>query len=189
MAVTPQEIKDTYPLPLWNYKVEIGSDTVAFSEVSGLDIAYETTTYKESPTTSGTPGPRVMHMPAQGTPANITMRKGVGRERSVAALYSWISTIQINPVEKKDVFIRLCDDNGDAVISWKVTNASPLSSQGLISPSIPPPTRKVGPLLRALSFRLGLSGFFSDSVSSRTASESPTISSSIVPETISWASS
>ncbi len=125
MAVTSQEIKDTYPLPLWNYKVEIGSDTVAFSEVSGLDIAYETTTYKESPITSGTPGPRVMHMPAQGTPANITMRKGVVRERSVAALYRWISTIKINQVEKKDVFIRLCDDNGDAVISWKVTNAFP----------------------------------------------------------------
>ncbi len=125
MAVTPEEIKDTYPLPLWNYKVEIGSDTVAFSEVSGLDIAYETTTYKESPITSGTPGPRVMHMPAQGTPANITMRKGVVRQRSVAALYSWISTIHINQVEKKDVFVRLCDENGDAVISWKVTNAFP----------------------------------------------------------------
>ncbi len=125
MAVTQQDIKDTYPLPLWNYKVEIGSDTVAFSEVSGLDIAYETTTYKESPTTSGTPGPRVMHMPAQGTPVNITLRKGVVRERSVAALYNWISTIQINQVEKKDVFVRLCDENGDAVISWKVTNAFP----------------------------------------------------------------
>lgn len=125
MAVTPQEIKDTYPLPLWNYKVEIGSDTVSFSEVSGLDIAFDTTTYKESPTTSGIPGPRVMHMPAQGTPVNITMRKGVVRERSLAALYRWISTIKINQVEKKDVFIRLCDDNGDAVISWKVTNAFP----------------------------------------------------------------
>ncbi len=125
MAVTPEEIRDTYPLPVWNYKVEIGSDTVAFSEVSGLDIAYETTTYKESPTTSGTPGPRVMHMPAQGTPANITMRKGLVRVRSVAALYSWISATHINQVEKKDVFVRLCDENGDAVISWKVTNAFP----------------------------------------------------------------
>lgn len=125
MAVSSEEIKDTYPLPVWNYKVEIGSDTVAFSEVSGLDISFETTTYKESPITSGTPGPRVMHMPAQGTSASVTLKKGVVRTRSVAAFYSWIATTRINQIEKKDIFIRLCDENGDAVISWKVTNAFP----------------------------------------------------------------
>jgi phage tail-like protein len=125
MAVAVQEIKDTYPLPVWNYKVEIESDTVAFSEVSGLDITYETTTYKESPITSGTPGPRVLLMPAQGTPANVTLKKGVVRRASVGALYSWIATTRINQIEKKNIFIRLCDENGDAVISWKVINAFP----------------------------------------------------------------
>lgn len=125
MAVSVQEIKDTYPLPVWNYKVEIGSDAVAFSEVSGLDISFETTTYKESPITSGTPGPRVMHMPSQGTPANVTLKKGVVRSASVGSLYNWVATTRINQIEKKDIFIRLCDENGDAVISWKVVNAFP----------------------------------------------------------------
>ncbi len=125
MALSKDEIKTAYPLPVYNYRVEIGGAAVGFSEVSGLSISYETTTYKESPVESGAPGPRVMHMPAQGTPATVTLNKGVVRDTSIATFFSWINAIQINQVEKQDVYIRLCDENGDAVISWKVTNAFP----------------------------------------------------------------
>jgi hypothetical protein len=52
-VLTTDQIKTDYPLPVYNYRVEIGGDAVAFSEVSGLSIAYEVTTYKESPTASG----------------------------------------------------------------------------------------------------------------------------------------
>jgi len=126
MALGKDEIKTAYPLPVYNYKVEIGPDAVAFSEVSGLSIGYETTTYKESPIESGTPGPRVMRMPAQGTDTTVTLKKGLVRGRSVAALYNWISEVRINQVTKKDVFVRLCDEEGNAVISWKVLNAFPI---------------------------------------------------------------
>jgi phage tail-like protein len=66
-----------------------------------------------------------MHMPAQGTATNITLKKGLVRGRSVPTLYSWINSIQFNQVEKQDIFVRLCDEQGAAVISWKVTNAFP----------------------------------------------------------------
>ena len=125
MALSKDDIKAAYPLPVCNYRVEIGGDTIAFSEVSGLEIGYETTTYKESPTAGGAPGPRVMHMPAQATPANITLTKGIVRGKSVPVLFAWINSIQINLVEKKDIFVRLCDESGAAVISWKVINAFP----------------------------------------------------------------
>ena len=125
MALSKDDIKQAYPLPVYNYRVEIGDQAVAFSEVSGLSISHETTTYKESPTESGSPGPRVMHMPGQGTPANITLNKGIVRGESVQTLYGWINSIQINQVDKRDIIIRLCDEAGDAVISWKVINAFP----------------------------------------------------------------
>ncbi len=125
MALTKEEIKAAYPLPVYNYRVEIGSDTVAFSEVSGLSIKYDTVTYKESPTESGVPGPRVMHMPAQGTPATITLKKGLVRGVSITTFFGWINAIQINQVEKKDIYIRLCDEQGAPVISWRVINAFP----------------------------------------------------------------
>lgn len=125
MAVSSDEIRTAYPLPVYNYKVEIGGESIAFSEVSGLDIGYETTTYKESPVGGGAPGPRVMNMPAQATATNVTLKKGVVRGTSVPALYEWINTIQTNQVEKKDIVVSLCDESGGPVISWKVINAFP----------------------------------------------------------------
>lgn len=124
MAVSVQEIRQTYPLPVYNYRVEIGPDAVAFSEVSGLSIGHEVTTYKESPTGGG-PGPRIIHMPSQPTSPKITLKKGIVRGQSVATLYQWIASIQLNLVEKRDIFIRLCDETGAPVISWRVINAFP----------------------------------------------------------------
>lgn len=125
MALAKEDIKTAYPLPVYNYRVEIGNDTVAFSEVSGLSISYETTTYKESPVESGSPGPRVMHMPAQVTPANVTLKKGVVPGVTIKTFFQWINSTQTNQIDKKDIFIRLCDEKGDTVISWKVINAFP----------------------------------------------------------------
>ena len=125
MALTKDNIRTDYPLPVYNYRVEIGSEAVAFSEVSGLTISYESTVYKESPTASGAPGPRSMQMPAQRTPPTITLKKGIVRNTSIKVLYDWIKTVQINQIEKKDIFVRLCDEKGEAVISWKISNAFP----------------------------------------------------------------
>jgi phage tail-like protein len=105
MALTKAQIKTTYPLPSYNYKVEIGGVAVGFSEVTGLTVHHDTTTYKESPVASGSPGPKTMHMPAQTPPVNVTLKKGVVRGVSVPALYSWISSTQINQIDKRDLYI------------------------------------------------------------------------------------
>ena len=126
MALSKAEIKAAYPLPVYNYKVEIGGAAVAFSEVSGLSIQHQTSTYSESPTAPGSPGPRVMYMPAQTSAVNVTLKKGIVRGVSVPALYDWINATQINQTDKRDVYIRLCDEKGDPVISWKLLNAFPV---------------------------------------------------------------
>ncbi len=125
MPLTANEIRTAYPLPLYNYRVEINGESVAFSEVSGLSISHEVITYKESPTASGAPGPRMLLVPGQREPAKITLKKGLVRSTSMKHLYGWIRTIAINQVEKKDIFIRLLDEKGEPVISWKVINAFP----------------------------------------------------------------
>jgi phage tail-like protein len=125
MAVTTQDIKKNYPLPVYNFRVEIGPDAVAFSEVSGLSIQYEAITFKESPVASGVSGPRVVHMPSQMNATNVTLKKGVARASSVINLYNWIKGVTLNQVEKKDVFVRLCDEARKPVISWKIINAFP----------------------------------------------------------------
>jgi phage tail-like protein len=125
MALSKQEIKSTYPLPVYNFRVEIGPDAIAFTEVTGLSVAYETYTFKQSPVESGVAGPRVMIMPAQAQPVKLTLKKGVVRGASVPALYAWIGSKQLNLIDKNDIFIRLCDEAGKPVVSWKVINAFP----------------------------------------------------------------
>ena len=124
MPTSTEAIRNEYPLPVYNYRVEIGSEAIAFSEVSGLTIGYEVGTYKESPT-SKQAGPRTLHFPGQRSDVNITLKKGLVKSISIKTLYGWIQTVQTNQVEKRVVFIRLCDEKGDAVISWKVMNAFP----------------------------------------------------------------
>lgn len=126
MAVSTEEIKNTYPLPVYNYRVELAGESISFSEVSGLSIGFETTTFKETQTESGLAGPKVMHMPAQGNTVNITLKKGVLRDgTNVRVFYDWINSVQLNMIEKKDIYVRLCDETGSAVISWHVINAFP----------------------------------------------------------------
>lgn len=130
MATTKDEIRKSYPLPVYNYKVEIDGQTIGFSEVSGLNIQHETTKYAESPGAGGPPGPVWMYMPAQENPPTITLKKGIVPKVSVATLFAWIDSIQTNRVDKKDIIVRLCDEEGSAVVSWKVINAFPTKLEG-----------------------------------------------------------
>lgn len=125
MAINVDTIRAEYPLPVSSYRVDINGVGVGFSEVTGLSISYETSVYKESPPAAGSMGPRVFQVPGQRNQPTITLKKGFVRKNSVGALYSWIRSIQLNQVEKKDVFIRLCDENGAAIVTWKVANAFP----------------------------------------------------------------
>jgi phage tail-like protein len=125
MALSKEEMKRTYPLPAYNYRVEIGATAVGFSKASGLDVSFETATYKESPTEPGKAGPLVMQMPAQRNPAKLTLEKGICASEGAVSLYGWINQTQMNLAEKRDVFVRLLDETGKAVVSWKVINAFP----------------------------------------------------------------
>ena len=67
-----------------------------------------------------------MYMPGQSKPVSLTLKKGVVTGVSVRVLYGWLNTIQLNRVQKKDIHVRLCDENGQAVVSWLVRNAFPI---------------------------------------------------------------
>jgi phage tail-like protein len=128
MALKSSDIAKSYPLPVYNYKVDIIGDkteTIAFSEVSGLSIGFETYTYKESKTNEPGSGPRVLHMPAQLSQVTITFKKGYVKANSINKLYGWIKQVVINQIDKKDIAIKLCDEKGDAVVIWKAIDAFP----------------------------------------------------------------
>ena len=125
MALSRESIRSDYPLPVYNYRVEIGDTTIACSSISGLNIGYNVTTFKQSRTETNMPGPKFMYMPAQIEEVTITISKGVVRKDSIPTLYGWLSTKRANVIEKRDIKVHLLDETGVAVVTWTVLNAFP----------------------------------------------------------------
>jgi phage tail-like protein len=121
MSLDKDQIKASYPLPVYNYRVTVGSSTVGFSEVSGLNVDYEPVTYKHG--FSFVMGSKII--PGMRQPVKLTMKKGVVKGNDFLA--SWIQDAYANPFKsaKQDILIDLCDETGKAVVRWKVQGALP----------------------------------------------------------------
>lgn len=124
MADSIDDIKNKYPIPAFHYQVTIGGESaIAFSEVSGLTIEYQTITYKDG--MSYRDGAK--HMPGLGTPVNLTLKKAI--VKSDDYLFQWIKTVRLNTVEKRDVRIDLLNENSEPTASWLVLNAFPMKME------------------------------------------------------------
>jgi phage tail-like protein len=125
MATSKAEMKASYPRPASSYIVNFGKNSISVSEVTGVNIQYEMTTYKESQTDSGKIGPRVFYMPAQAGAVTITLKKAVIPEISKVAFYDWIDSIRLNQVDKQDVTISLYSVDGEPEVVWTIYDAFP----------------------------------------------------------------
>lgn len=125
MAYSAQDIKNSYPMPVYNFRVEIAGQSIAFSNVSGLSLGYETHTYKESPVGPGKAGPVVMRMPAQQTDIRIILKKGLVKAKSLPMLYLWLNTVRVNQIDKRDITVHLLNEAGEPMVTWNVINAFP----------------------------------------------------------------
>ncbi len=125
MALTKEQIKTDYPLVTYNYRVDIDGASFSFSKVTGLDLSFETITYKESFAAGGKVGPNIMYMPGQIQPVNITLEKGLVKGKSIPVFYEWINDIELNRIDKKDIVVHLLDETGSTIVSWKVIDAFP----------------------------------------------------------------
>lgn len=120
MPSSGDDIKATYPLPVYHYHVSIdGMDSLAFSEVSGLNIEREVITYKDG--LSCTEGAK--YIPGQASAVKLTLKKGITKGDN--QLYNWISSTKISVIDKKDITISLLDEEKSPVVTWKVSNAFP----------------------------------------------------------------
>jgi len=133
MTTTTDTIKSTYPLQAYQYQVSFPDAsgkamTTSFASVSGMSIRLGHATYYQSPG-DGQTSVEVMTVPTRQDTSNpITFTRGVvnADSTSILYLYSWISSIKANVVDKRDITVNLCDETGTPVISWKIVNAFPI---------------------------------------------------------------
>ncbi len=127
MPETKAAIKSQYPLPAYNYRVTImdgnKAETIGFSEVGGLSMAYDPVTYKDG--LSFLMGHDII--PGMPKPVSLTLKKGLAKSGDY--LQKWIEKSYQDPFTKgakRDVVIDLCDEAGQPVIRWTVTAAMPV---------------------------------------------------------------
>lgn len=124
MALDQNQIKSSYPLPVYSYRVTVGGVTLGFSEVSGLSMEHEAVTYKHG--MSFALGARII--PGMPQQIKVTMKRGITKAENGSFLVDWFQGTYADPFRnsKQDIQVDLCDETGNAVIRWKVSGALPV---------------------------------------------------------------
>ena len=108
-----------YPISKFHFQVEWGATTVAFTEVSGLDITTEVIEYR----TGDSPEYSKIKMPGQRKFSNITLKRGTFKGNN--EFYNWFNTVNMNQIERRNLTISLLNESHEPVVVWKVKNAWP----------------------------------------------------------------
>lgn len=117
MPHSAEDIRASYPVPVFNFIVDIDGDVIPFKSVSGLNVNYPKIIYRD-----GMRG--LFIMPGLYEPPEITFTKGVFSGQ--CRLYEWLNTVNFNEVDKKDVLVSLTDPSGERpILSWTLVNAFP----------------------------------------------------------------
>lgn len=122
MAATRDDMKSGYPLPVYNYRVTLGSLFIGVSEITGLSIEYEPVTYKHG--LSFVMGAKII--PGMRQPVRLTMKRGIVQQSD--AFYRWLRDTYADPLTsaRQDILIDLCDETGVPIVRWKVQGAMPV---------------------------------------------------------------
>lgn len=112
-----------YPLSKFHFQVDWAGASIAFTEVSGLDVETEVIEYRDGASKEY----HKIKMPGMQKFSNITLKRGTFR--GDADFQVWYNTIALNQVERRDVTISLLNESHEPVVVWKVKQAWPIKIQ------------------------------------------------------------
>jgi len=115
---------NTYPLPAFHFEVCWGTEKMNFSEVSGLNQEVQMIEYRHG----SSPDYSTQKMPGLWKYSNITMKRGI--TKSDNKFYDWLSKIKLNTAERKDLTIKLLNENHEPTMVWKAHNCFPVKVEG-----------------------------------------------------------
>jgi len=115
---------EAYPLPVFHFSVDWGGTRIGFSEVSGLTQEIQAIEYR----TGSSPEFSTIKMPGLRKYSNITLKRGVIKQDN--EFFDWLKTVKLNQIERRDLVIKLLDEEHNPVMVWKVLNAFPVKIEG-----------------------------------------------------------
>ncbi len=105
-----------YPLPKFSFLVEWGAARLGFTEVTGLERTVEPIEYREGSSRSFTK----LKMPGMETLSNVTLKRGTFQGDT--DFYDWFNTVQMNTAERRDVIIKLLNEELEPTMVWRLAN-------------------------------------------------------------------
>lgn len=108
-----------YPLPTFHFEVDWAGTRIGFTEVSGLEVTTEKIEYREG----SSPEYHKVRMPGMQTFGDLTLKRGVFAGDN--EFYEWWNKVKLNTIERRDITIKLLNEEHDPVVTWKVKNAWP----------------------------------------------------------------
>lgn len=119
--------KKNYPLPKFHFQLDWGGTRIGFTEVSGLDFETEVIEYREG----SNPTYNKSKQPGLTKYSNITLKRGTFLG-DFQFFEQWRNTMMFQEGKAKfrrDVTIRLLDEEHQPIITWALTRAWPSKIQ------------------------------------------------------------
>ena len=113
MSESATQQRTRYPLAGYNFRVTVDTAAMSFTEVSGLTREYQTLSYKHG--LSYWEGEDIVKF-RYDKYVQVTLKRGV--IAGSTQLYAWLDSL-----DKKSLSVSLCDENGAAVVIWKIKKA------------------------------------------------------------------
>jgi phage tail-like protein len=111
---------NVWPLPKFYFSVDLGDlKNVAFQEVSGMDKEVQPLEYRHSNSKLFSP----IKMPGMVKFGNVTMKRGVFVKDNT--FWDWMNETKMNVIPRREVIIRLLDEEGKKTMQWTLRNAFP----------------------------------------------------------------
>ena len=112
------------PMPKFHFEVKWDDQVMSFQEVSGLDAQSEEIKYRAGDSKVYS----VIKMPGLIKYGNVTMKKGIFKGDN--KFWDWFTKIKMNTIGRSTITISLLDEDGNATMVWKLTNAWPTKVTG-----------------------------------------------------------
>ena len=114
----------TYPIPVFHFRVEWKGKNVGFSEASGLTQEVQLIEYRDG----NSPDYSTIKMPGLHKFNNITLKRGIAKGDN--DFFTWLNTVKLNTVERRDLTISILNENHEPVMVWKAHNCWPVKVEG-----------------------------------------------------------
>lgn len=113
----------TYPMSAYHFIVEIDSlNTIAFTEVSGLSASVDVVESRDGSSPDSFP----VKIPGLARVSNIVLKRGITKGNN--DFYSWFNSSR-EKTDRRNVAIKLLDEDKNVVMMWLLTNAFPSKIQ------------------------------------------------------------